>query len=121
MPNTQEYGNQKMSRRLSLIAILLTFTFVALAGCGQDKNAETIETGSNTSAIEHGNDADRSGSAPNEKVARESKSAENNGNGEEKSTPSAPATSSDVSSSSKSANPSHNPFEAAGIQDPKAF
>ncbi|MGM1022886.1 MAG: hypothetical protein ACQEXV_20835 [Bacillota bacterium] len=121
MPKTQEYGNQKMSRRLSFTAILLTFTFVALAGCGQDKNAETVETGSSTSAIENGADTNRSGSAENEKAAKESQSAENNGTDMKKSSPSAPTTSSDASSSLKPVNPSHNPFEVAGIQDPKAF
>ncbi|WP_149095222.1 hypothetical protein [Paenibacillus terrae] len=121
MPKTQEYGNQKMSRRLFFTAILLTLTFVALAGCGQDKNAETVETGSSTSAIENGTDTNRSDSAENEKAAKESQSAENNGTDTKKSSPSAPATSSDASSSPKPANPSHNPFEVAGIQDPNAF
>ncbi|MGW8959369.1 hypothetical protein [Paenibacillus sp. NPDC055715] len=125
MPKTQDYGNQKMSRRLSLIAILLTLTFIALAGCGQDKNAETVEIKSDTSAIENGTNADRSGSAQNEKVAKEGQNAENNGSDVKKSSPSAPATSSDASqdasSSPESVNPSHNPFEVAGIQDPNAF
>ncbi|MGQ3479928.1 hypothetical protein [Paenibacillus sp. TY11] len=121
MPKTHEFGNQKMSRRLSLTAILLTLTFVALAGCGQDKNAETSDAGGSTSVIENGAGGNRSGSAQSDKAAKESGSAENSGNDAQKSTPSAPATSSDTSSSPSAPNSSQNPFEVAGIQDPKAF
>jgi predicted lipid-binding transport protein (Tim44 family) len=124
VPKNHEFGNQKMSRRLSLTAILLTLTFVALTGCGQDKNAETIDTGSSTSVIENGAGGSRSGSAQSDKAAKESESAENSGTDAQKSTPSAPSApsaSSDTSSSPATSNPSQNPFEVAGIQDPKAF
>jgi len=121
VPKNHEFGNQKMSRRLSFTAILLTLTFVALTGCGQDKNAETIDTGSSTSVIENGAGGNRSGSAQSDKAAKENESAENSGTDAQKSTPSAPAASSDTSSSPAASNPSQNPFEVAGIQDPKAF
>ncbi|EHS55851.1 hypothetical protein P4H71_14510 [Paenibacillus kribbensis] len=121
MPKKHEFGNQKLSRRLSLTAILLTLTFVALAGCGQDKSAETSNTGSSTSVIENGADANRSGSAQNDKAAKESGNAENNSNDALEPTPSAPAASSDASSSLTPSSSSQNPFEVAGIQDPKAF
>ncbi|MDQ0496837.1 hypothetical protein [Paenibacillus brasilensis] len=121
MPKNHEFGNQKLSRKLSLTAVLLTLTFVALAGCGQDKNAEANNTGSSTSVIENGADANRSGSAQNDKAAKESGNAENSSNDAQKSTPSVPAASSDAVSSPTPSNPSQNPFEVAGIQDPKAF
>lgn len=108
MPKTHEFGNQKLSRRLSLTAILLTLTFVALAGCGQDKNAETSDTGSSTSVMKNATDANHSSSAQNDKAAKNS-------------IPSASAASSDASSPLTASNPSQNPFEVAGIQDPKAF
>ncbi|WP_058831043.1 hypothetical protein [Paenibacillus polymyxa] len=121
MPKKHESDNHKMSRRLSLTAILLTLTFVALTGCGQDNNAEPSDAGSSTSMIENSAGGNQNGSAQSDKAVKESKSAENSGTDAQKSAPSAPATSSDTSSSPAAPNASQNPFEVAGIQDPKAF
>nr|WP_206704010.1 hypothetical protein [Paenibacillus polymyxa] len=109
-----------MSRRLSLTAILLTLTFVALTGCGQDNNAEPSDAGSSTSMIENSAGGNQSSSAQNDKAAKESESAENSGTDAKKS-PSVPAPSKDTSSAPAASNASQNPFEVAGIQDPKAF
>ncbi|WP_090738156.1 hypothetical protein [Paenibacillus sp. Mc5Re-14] len=121
MPKKHESDNHKMSRRLSLTAILLTLTFVALTGCGQDNNAEPSDAGGSTSMIENSAGGNQNGSAQSDKAVKESKSAENSGTDAQKSAPSAPATSSDTSSSPAAPNASQNPFEVAGIQDPKAF
>ncbi|MGG1938860.1 hypothetical protein ABFY57_03735 [Paenibacillus polymyxa] len=120
MPKKHESDNHKMSRRLSLTAILLTLTFVALTGCGQDNNAEPSDAGSSTSMIENSAGGNQSGSAQNDKAAKESESAENSGTDAKKS-PSVPAPSKDTSSAPAASNTSQNPFEVAGIQDPKAF
>ncbi|KAF6615739.1 hypothetical protein HFE03_17365 [Paenibacillus sp. EKM102P] len=120
MPKKHESDNHKMSRRLSLTAILLTLTFVALTGCGQDNNAEPSDAGSSTSMIENSAGGNQSSSAQNDKVAKESESAENSGTDAKKS-PSVPAPSKDTSSAPAASNASQNPFEVAGIQDPKAF
>ncbi|TKH34024.1 hypothetical protein C1I59_21165 [Paenibacillus polymyxa] len=120
MPKKHESDNHKMSRRLSLTAILLTLTFVALTGCGQDNNAEPSDAGSSTSMIENSAGGNQNGSAQSDKAVKESKSAENSGTDAQKSAPSAPATSSDTSSPA-APKASQNPFEVAGIQDPKAF
>jgi predicted lipid-binding transport protein (Tim44 family) len=110
-----------MSRRLSFTAILLTLTFVALTGCGQDKNVETGGAGSSTSVIENGAGTDRNDSAKSEKSAEENQSAENNGIDAQKSVPSTSAPSSEAPQAQTPAKPAQNPFEVAGIQDPKAF
>ncbi|MEE4564259.1 hypothetical protein [Paenibacillus polymyxa] len=120
MPKKHESDNHKMSRRLSLTAILLTLTFVALTGCGQDNNAEPSDAGSSTSMIENSAGGNQSSSAQNDKAAKESESAENSGTDAKKS-PSVPAPSKDTSSAPAASNTSQNPFEVAGIQDPKAF
>ncbi|MGR6764010.1 hypothetical protein ACU1JV_19510 [Paenibacillus sp. T2-29] len=120
MPKKHESDNHKMSRRLSLTAILLTLTFVALTGCGQDNNAEPSDAGSSTSMIENSAGGNQNGSAQSDKAVKESRSAENSGTDAQKSVPSAPATSSDTSFPA-APNASQNPFEVAGIQDPKAF
>ncbi|MBE3647652.1 hypothetical protein [Paenibacillus polymyxa] len=120
MPKKHESDNHKMSRRLSLTAILLTLTFIALTGCGQDNNAEPSDAGSSTSMIENSAGGNQSGSAQNDKAAKESESAENSGTDAKKS-PSVPAPSKDTSSAPAASNTSQNPFEVAGIQDPKAF
>ncbi|KAF6583878.1 MULTISPECIES: hypothetical protein [Paenibacillus] len=120
MPKKHESDNHKMSRRLSLTAILLTLTFVALTGCGQDNNAEPSDAGSSTSMIENSAGGNQSSSAQNDKAAKESESAENSGTDAKKS-PSVPAPSKDTSSAPAASNASQNPFEVAGIQDPKAF
>ncbi|MGG4221161.1 hypothetical protein ABEW32_23385 [Paenibacillus jamilae] len=119
MPKKHESDNHKMSRRLSLTAILLTLTFVALTGCGQDNNTDTSDVGNSTSKIENKAGDKQSGSAQSDKAAKESESAENSSTDAQKSAPSVPATSSDTSSTAPNA--SQNPFEVAGIQDPKAF
>ncbi|UQQ34693.1 hypothetical protein [Paenibacillus polymyxa] len=116
MPKKHESDNHKMSRRLSLTAILLTLTFVALTGCGQDNNAEPSNAGSSTSMIENSAGGNQSSSAQNDKAAKESESAENSGTDAKKSAPSK-----DTSSAPAASNTSQNPFEVAGIQDPKAF
>ncbi|KJK29165.1 hypothetical protein MMB75_19245 [Paenibacillus sp. P2(2022)] len=121
MPKKHESDNHKMSRRLSLTAILLTLTFVALTGCGQDNNAEPSDAGSSTSMIENSAGGNQSSSAQNDKAAKESESAENSGTDAKKSAPSVPAPSKDTSSAPAASNASQNPFEVAGIQDPKAF
>lgn len=121
MPKMHDFSNQKLPRRLSLTAILLTLTFVALAGCGQEQKAETGATGSPASVVENGTNADRSSSAQSDKAAKESAPAENSELETQKSSPSAPVASSNAPSSPAASNSSQNPFEVAGIQDPKAF
>ncbi|MFD1461358.1 hypothetical protein ACFQ5D_07880 [Paenibacillus farraposensis] len=117
-----DFSNQKLPWRLSLTAILLTFTFVALAGCGQEQKAETGATGSPASVVENGTNADRSSSAQSDKAAKESAPTENSElDDAQKPSPSAPVASSNAPSSPAASNSSQNPFEVAGIQDPKSF